>query len=425
MLVRNASSKEDYELRRTLPHLVFVFTVTCILWSALLFPTDAAPPPGWSGDDNLGFLLEVNGINAHGINASNPIPFNLSAPLTLELTIETATDLTIYEGSFSMSYLGLGIVPLQVFDMSGYGVIPDATTATILNTSLPLGSALSYNGLPFITGTITGRFSFIYANTTHPTVNKTVSENFVLRVGGEGLAAIMSVTGLVTAGFTIMSVFSLILALDEFQRGIMAARKMRGATRGADVGILPSVAVLRRKPKKGSETVDRDELIRRVSEAAKHGWDGKRCPKCGKKWKKDAPTCQKCGIDTGAAMSYFSEDIADYAPKALKVMRPKSKVTVGQLGKKLRLKPDKAGALAAALVDMGVLQTKSVKVPLKKVAFSGMTLAGTYWSWMQLIGGATPDLVTVILTTTAGLVVSVLIGYFMNFLSRVPALGYD
>jgi len=107
------------------------------------------------------------------------------------------------------------------------------------------------------------------------------------------------------------------------------------------------------------------------------------------------------------------------------VIRPKSKVTVGALGKKLRLKPDKAGALAAALVDMGALQTKSVKVPLKKVAFSGMTLAGTYWSWMQLVGGATPDLVTILLTTAGGLVVSVMIGYFMNFLARVPALGYD
>jgi hypothetical protein len=412
-------------LGRTLPHLLFVLGVTCLLWSALLAPTAAVPPAGWSGDDNLGFLLEVNGINAHGITGANPIPMNLSEPVTLELTIQTAADLTIYEGQFSMSYLGLGLGPPQVFDLSVLGVIPDSTTATIVNTSLPLGAALSFNGLPLLTGTITGVFSFIYANTTHPTLNKTVSENFVLRIGGEGLAAIVSVTGLVTAGFTIMSVFSLILALDEFQRGIFAARKMRGATRGSDVGVLPSAAVLRRKPKKGGESIDRDELVRRVSEAAKHGWDGTRCPKCGKKWKKDAPTCGKCGIDTGAAMNYFSEDIAEYAPRALKVIRPKSKVTVGQLGKKIKLKPDKAGALAAALVDMGILQTKTVKVPLKKVAFSGMSLAGTYWSWMQLVGGATPNLVTVILTTAGGLVVSVIIGYFMNFLARVPELGYD
>jgi hypothetical protein len=66
-----------------------------------------------------------------------------------------------------------------------------------------------------------------------------------------------------------------------------------------------------------------------------------------------------------------------------------------------------------------------VKVPLKKVAFSGMTLAGSYWSWMQMISGATPDIITIVLTTTVGLVVSVLIGYFMNFLARVPELGYD
>ncbi|TFF92575.1 hypothetical protein EU545_00520 [Candidatus Thorarchaeota archaeon] len=374
-------------MRRTLPHFLFVITVTCLLWSAVLMPTSAAPPSGWSGDSSLGFLLEVNGINAANITGANPIPFNLSEPLSLDLEIATGTDLTIYEGQFSMSYLGIGIVPTQTFDLTSLGVIPDNTNATILNTSLPLGDALSFSGIPLLTGTITGVFSFIYANTTHPTVNHTVSENFVLRIGGEGLAAVYSVTGLVTAGFTLMSVFSLLLALDEFQRGIFAARKMRGATRGSDVGVMPRPAVLRRKPKKGGEEIDRDELIRRVGQ--------------------------------------INQDVAEYAPKALQVVRPKSKVTVGQLGKKLRLKPDKAGALAAALVDMGILQTKSVKVPLKKVAFSGMTLAGTYWSWMQLIGGATPDLATVILTTAGGLVVSVLIGYFMNFLSRVPELGYD
>jgi hypothetical protein len=31
----------------------------------------------------------------------------------------------------------------------------------------------------------------------------------------------------------------------------------------------------------------------------------------------------------------------------------------------------------------------------------------------------------VLLTTTAGLVVSVFIGYLMNFLARIPSLGYD
>ncbi|MGQ4911282.1 MAG: zinc ribbon domain-containing protein [Candidatus Thorarchaeota archaeon] len=409
---------------RTLPHFLFVITVTCLLWSGMLIPAQAAPPAGWSGDDNLAFLVEVNGVNAVGIDAAHPLPLNLSVPVELSLTISTGTNLTIHSGVFSMTYMGMPIVN-QPFDLSSFGEIPENTTASVLNASLPLGSALSYGGLPLIAGTIIGLFSFTYSNSTTPLVNVTVSEDFVLQVGGTGLAAVMSISGLITAGFTAMSIFSLILSLDEFQRGIFAARKMRGAKRGSDVGVFPTAAVLRRKPKKGGETIDRDELIRRVSEAAKNGWDQKRCPKCGKKWKKGSPTCTKCGIDVPAAVEYFSSDIADYAPKALKVVKPKSKVTVGQFGKKLKLKPDKAGALAAALVDMGIFQTKTVKVPLKKVAFSGMTLAGTYWSWMQLVGGASPDWVTVLLTTSAGLIVSVLIGYFMYFLARVPELGYE
>ncbi|MFW9793406.1 MAG: zinc ribbon domain-containing protein [Candidatus Thorarchaeota archaeon] len=412
-------------MRRTLPHFLVMFTITCLLWSTFMMPAHAAPPAGWSGDSSLGFLLEVNGINAETSDAANPIPLGLSGDVEINVTIATGTNLTIHSAKFRMLYLAVPIIDPPPFDMSVHGEIPDNTTASFSLGTIPLGSLFTYGNITLISGTITGSFSLTYSNSTTPDVNKTVIEDFVLQIGETGIGAIMSVSGLITAGFTIMSVFTLIMSLDEFQQGIMAARKMRGAKRGSDVGIFPRAVVLRRKPKKGAEEIDREELTRRVSKAAESAWDGKRCPRCGKKWKKDAPSCGKCGIDTGAAIQHFSADIAEYAPKALKVVKPKSKITVGQLGKKLRLKPDKAGALAAALVDMGALQTKTVKIPLRKVAFSGMSLAGAYWSWMQIFGGATPDWVTILLTTTGGLVVSVLIGYFMAFLARMNPLGYE
>ncbi len=409
-------------MRKTLPHFLFFLAITCILWSTTIVSVQAAPPAGWSGNSDLSFLLEVNDVNAKNSNSANPIPVNLTTDLSLSIQIYTGTNLTIKSYTFTMSYLNIPIIN-NVEDLS-YGEIPANTTASFLNTSIPLSSLVSYGGLGLVSGTITGVFSFVYSNSTYPSLNSTVSENFVLRIGESGAAAVMSVSGLVTVGFTAMSIFTLILSLDEFQRGILAARKMRGAKRGSDIGIFPRAVVLRRKPKKG-EKIDREELVRRVTQAAQNSWDHKRCPKCGKKWQKDASNCNKCGTDTKAAISYFSEDIAEYAPKALAVIKPKSKITVGALGRRLRLKPDKAGALAAALVDMGALQTKSVKVPLKKVAFCGMTLAGAYWSLMQMFYGATPEWVSILLSTTAGLIVSVLIGYFMNFLARVPKLGYD
>jgi len=388
-------------------------------------PVQAAPPTGWSGDDNLGFLLEVNEINAATSDAANPIQLDVHDPISINVTILTETNLTIQEAKFQMAYMSVPIINPPPFDMSSFGVIPDNTTASFSLGPISLAPLFSFGNITLVSGTVTGLFTFTYETSDSPGVNETVSENFVLRIGPTGFGVILSVSGLITVGFAVMSVFSLIISLDEFQQGILASRKMRGATRGSDVGIFPAAVVLRRKPKRGGETVDRDELIRRVSAAAESAWDGKRCPQCGKKWKKDSPSCRKCGIDTASAVMHFSQDIADYAPKALRMMKPKSKVTVGKFGKGLRLKSDKAGALAAALVDMGVLQTKTVKVPLKKVAFSGMTLAGIYWSIMQMFYGATPDWVIVLLTTTAGLVVSVFIGYLMNFLARTPALGYD
>lgn len=389
----------------------------------MFLPAQAAVPVGWSGDSNLGFLLVVNGVNAADSDSANPIPVDLSQNLNFSLDIYVDSNLTILSYTFTMSYLYIPIIN-QGDDLSSFGEIPANTTGQLFNESLSLAS-LQSSGLGLIAGTITGGFTFTYTNASLAGANVTISENFILQIGAGGTNSIFSVSGLITLGFTAMSVFSLILSLDEFQGGILAARKMRGAKRGSDVGIFPRAVVLRRKPKRDAEAIDKAELTRRVSEAAKDAWDNKRCPKCGKKWKKDAQSCGKCGIDHSAAITYFSEDIAEYAPKALRVIKPKSKVTVGALGKKLKLKPDKAGALAAALVDMGALQTRSVKVPLKKVAFSGMTLAGSYWSWMQMVAGATPDWATILLTTTAGLVVSVVIGYFMNFLARVPKLGYD
>ncbi|MHA2386992.1 MAG: zinc ribbon domain-containing protein [Candidatus Thorarchaeota archaeon] len=391
----------------------------------MLIPVQAAPPVGWSGDDNLGFLLEVNGINAATSDAANPIQLDVSDPININVTILTETNLTIHEAKFQMAYLSVPIINPPPFDFSIYGEQPDNTTESFSLEPISLAPLFTFGNITLVSGTVTGSFSFIYSNSTSPGVNATVSEDFVLRIGPTGFGVLFSVSGLITAGFAVMSVFTLILSLDEFQRGIIAARKMKGATKGSDVGIFPTAVVLRRKPKKGKETIDKEELVRRVSKAADSAWDGKRCPQCGKKWKKNAPNCGKCGIDTGAAIQHFSHDIAEYAPKALRVIKPMSKVTVGQLGKKLKLKPDKAGALAAALVDMGVLQTRTVKVPLKKVAFSGMTLAGIYWSFLQMFYGATPSWVTVLLTTTAGLVVSVLIGYFMNYLAKFNRLGYD
>jgi hypothetical protein len=396
--------------------------LTCLLCSGILLPAQAAVPVGWSGDSNLAFLLEVNGVNAVDSDAANPIPVDLAENLNFTMDVYVDTNLTILSYAFTMSYLYIPIISQA--DSLGVFVPGNTTILGFVNESISLAS-LQSSGLGLISGTITGTFSFTYENFTSPGVNATVSENFVLLIGA-GTNPLLSVSGLITAGFLAMSIFSLIMALDEFQSGIFAARKMRGAKRGSDVGIFPRPVVLRRKPKKkGGESIDKAELTRRVSEAAKNAWDNKRCPKCGKKWKKDVQSCGKCGIDTGAAVKHFSEDIAEYAPKALAVIKPKSKVTVGQLGKKLRLKPDKVGALAAALVDMGALQTRSVKVPLKKVAFSGLSLPGSILSLMQMFSGATPDVLTIVFYTIAGLVVSVSVGYFMNFLARVPKLGYD
>ncbi len=410
-------------MKKNLPYMLSLFLIAGLLWSAALTPVMSVPPAGWSGDDNLAFLLNVNGVSAADSDLSNPIVLESNGNVTLELTIDVNNNLTLLSGKFVLSYMGFPIVN-QPFELNQ--IIPAGFNAVLMNTTLPLGDLLSMGGIDLFTGTVIGSFSFTYSlNLTAPYTNTTVSDDFVLKVGGTGAAAIFSVSGLLTVGFTVMAVFSLLMALDDFQQGILAARKMRGASRASEVGIFPKPVVLRRKSKKKGEQIDMGELKRRVSQLAANSWDGKRCPKCGKKWKKDASTCSKCNITRNEALSYFSTDIAEYAPKAVKIVKPKSKITVGKFSKRLKLKPNKGGALAAALTDMGIFRTRSVKVPVNKVAMAGMTLASTYWSWQQIFGNATPSWVDILLSFTLGLSISVLVAYFMKWLARVPRFGYD
>ncbi|TXT53848.1 MAG: conserved membrane protein of unknown function [Candidatus Thorarchaeota archaeon] len=407
-------------------NLLLVFSITCVLCSAAFTPVIAQPPAGWSGDENFAFLFTANGVSAADSNTTNPIQVNPSENISLSLTIDPLEDVMFYSLAFRIEYLSIPLVNQQE---NVSQILPAAASAELFNFSFPLTDLLG-GGVNLISGTVVGTVIITYAtaNFTESTVtgtNTTIQDDVVLYVGETGLGALTSVAGMITVGFTVMSVFSLLLALDDFQQGIMAARKMRGAESASEVGIFPKAVILRRKPKKDAEKVSKDELASRVSEAASSAWNEKRCPKCGSKWKSDASECSKCHIDKQEAIQYFSEDISEYAPKALRVVKPKSKVPVGKFSKALKLKPDKGGALAAALTEMGVFQTKTVKVPLKKVAFSGLTIAASYWSWMQIFYAATPSWVDILLTTAAGLVVSVLIGYFMNWLARIPKFGYE
>ncbi|MCK5152287.1 MAG: hypothetical protein KAQ65_10610 [Candidatus Thorarchaeota archaeon] len=371
-------------MKKPLPR-IFTLSFMILLMGAFLFMPVTSQPIGWSGNDDLAFLLEVDGVSAADSDAANPIPVNLSLPISIELSIDVGADMNITGGQFVMLYMSFPIftqpIPINTPALAGM-------SGNLLNTSIDPASLIG-PGVDLISGTIEGLFSLSYILASAPTENVTVSDNFVLRIGAQGASAFVSVPGLITIGLAVMSIFSLLLSLDEFQKGIFAAHKMRSGKTPKGVGIFPAAVVLRRKPKK-KEKVSKDELISRVGSAVAD-----------------------------------AESVAKYAPKAMNVVKPKSKVIVGKFSKALRLKHKEGGLLAAAMTQLGIFQTKSVKTPLKKVAFSGMTLTGMYWSIMQLMGGAVPDLLTVVFSIIAALVISVVIGYFMGWLARVPEMGYD
>ena len=408
-------------MKKTLPHLLLTIFVTCVLWSAVIIPSQAQPA-GWSGNDELAFLLEINGVSIANSSVEEPILVDLTDDVTMGLSIDVGSDIHIYGAVLKFEYLSIPVfsqdIPIDTPVIAPY-------VGSLLNETFPLGDLIPGN-VSLISGTISGSFSFTYALLSDMSTNKTSYDDFVLRIGPTGLAAVFSISGMITLGFTFMSIISILFSLDEFQGGILAARKMRRANSAADVGIFPRAVVLRRKRQKESrETLSENEIVRLVSQAASKIWDGKRCPQCGKKWKSQSPSCKKCGINREAAMRHFSQDIAEYAPKALKAVPYGGKITVGKFCKRVKLKLPKGGALAAALTEMRVFQTKDVKVPFRKVMFAGITVAGIYLSWSQMLGSATPTLIDIAIMIAGGVAVSMLIAFLMKWLARIPPFGYD
>ncbi|MFX1560881.1 MAG: hypothetical protein ACFFBL_09875, partial [Promethearchaeota archaeon] len=114
-------------MRRTIPHFVFMLTITCLLCSTIFVPAQAAPPAGWSGDASLGFLLDVNGVNAVTSNATNPIQLDVSDPILINVTVATGTDLTILTATFIMTYMS---VPIISTTSTLNQIMPDNTTAS-------------------------------------------------------------------------------------------------------------------------------------------------------------------------------------------------------------------------------------------------------------------------------------------------------
>ncbi|TET16028.1 MAG: hypothetical protein E3J82_00320 [Candidatus Thorarchaeota archaeon] len=62
---------------------------------------------------------------------------------------------------------------------------------------------------------------------------------------------------------------------------------------------------------------------------------------------------------------------------------------------------------------------------MRKLMFAGMTVAGIYLSWLQMLGSATPTLIDIAIMMASGLAVSVLLAFLMKWLARIPTFGYD
>ncbi len=392
------------------PSTAPLFAAMLLLTLCMVLPSSTAQT--WGGDENLSVLVEVDGAPIGPNNQTIPV----SDVMELTLCIRANVLLTLQSITFRLSYLGIPMMNQpNEFDI----LLPAGYNST---QDIPVDlSTLSLDGISLISGTVEGSLAFVY-NVT-PYENNTIVQRFKIAMGSGN--PLYSVPGIITVGLTAMTAISLLLALAQFQGGIFAAARIRQATRARDVKVFPKQTVLGRKRRRRKEDQEIPaDLSERATEIAQDAWDGRYCPKCGKRWKRGAPTCAKCGLDMESARRLFAERVGKLAPAALEVIRPGTRMTVGELSKKLRVRAEIGGAIAAALLEMNLLRTRSVRVPLKKITFSGSTIVGLYLSWSQLLGGTTPSWIYVLLLTAGALVATVTFAYCLRWLARVPRFGY-
>ena len=96
-------------MRKSLPYIVPLLFITGLLLASVSTPV-VAQAPGWSGDEHLSFLLELDGESAVYSDETNQTPIALDTPLELSLTMRTENNLTLLSGAFTMVYMSIPLI---------------------------------------------------------------------------------------------------------------------------------------------------------------------------------------------------------------------------------------------------------------------------------------------------------------------------
>ena len=97
-------------MHKRMKHTLLLWTLLALMTGALLASPAAAQAPHWSGNDELSFLFEINGISIADSNTTAPIQVAPNETLALRLSINVSTDIVLKSGEIVMRYMSIPFI---------------------------------------------------------------------------------------------------------------------------------------------------------------------------------------------------------------------------------------------------------------------------------------------------------------------------
>ncbi|NHJ13550.1 MAG: hypothetical protein EAX95_07720 [Candidatus Thorarchaeota archaeon] len=433
-----------------------VFIALMLVGSVTL--TSAQDPDDWFGDTHLQAYIAVNDVSITQTNQTTPILIDLEGLTTIDIAIDVVGTQAISNltGALGFYYQSIKVFELAIGLNESVTSIPPEAPVTPVSAQLALGSYLETTVAGFEIDLITGQFEasvilyyWLEGEDLGAPPSHSIEQVFFLRLPPtDFLDAITSVAGIATAVATGGAVVGTAVNFKSLFDGIQTAHKVRSIQKKAgEIRSLPDLTVLGALPvlfslvagmvkvKKKKEAVEEDEgtsegisaynVRQSIREIAPDAWRKDICPKCRKKWKKDATSCQKCKIDIQEASEAYADLLVQKSNGALRLLGKKKSLSIRKIAKKTKSNEYNAGVIGAAFVDAGVVEITKVETPFRSFVMNIAGLAFLIITWQQLLGGSASQFQTTLTVVGGALSLGVIVALYFARKTQVQKLRVE
>jgi hypothetical protein len=404
-----------------------------------------AYPTDYISDGTLSVYFSLDGMNVKDYAIDTPLPINLEAPMTLNLSIIAEGTQTLnVSGTITFWYQGLALFPIQIVDQFNnvwVTVDPSIPIDPIDDVELDFGQIMSVLGpIKLATGVFEATVDFRYFVGDNTTLNL-LQHQFEFLLPSTPFDVITSVTGITTTVATVGAVYGVAVGFNSLWDGLKTAYKLRGVHKKAsEIRSLPNLTVLgalpllfsivdsmKKSKKEGREDTGVSEYIvrQRLRETAPEAWQADKCPQCKRNWNEKLDMCKKCNLQREDAKVAYAELLSSKVPVALKWMGKKKSTNVKTLAKKTKSTQYNAGVIAAAMVDTNVTEITKVGTPIRSFVMNIAGLAFLVVTWQQLLGDSSSIWQTTITMVGAALSLAVIVALYVSRKAQIAKFVAD